>query len=185
MINSGKYRARIEDYGVIEAPYGQQHLTAYVTFRLIGYYNPTTGALESCPDETREYRKAFTDNTIKWLLGDIKAIGYDREALTYFDPEVEGAVDLFGREIVVRCEHKTYNGQTREEWSISQAPRPKRVDRSVLAELDDRFRDQIKKILGPQKPAPPVPPAPAPPVPPAPAPPVPPAPAPPDDDDPF
>jgi hypothetical protein len=160
MLDSGRYRARIEDYGVFQATYGQQHLWAFVSFRLIGSYNPTTGALEACPDETREYRKAFTDKAVEWVLRDLRAIGYDRDRLKYFDPEVEGAVDLFGREIVVRCEHKTYDGQTREEWSIAQAQRPKRVATSVLDELDIQYRDEVKKVLGPQKPAPPVPPAP-------------------------
>jgi hypothetical protein len=94
------------------------------------------------------------------LLSDLRAIGYDRDGLKYLDPEAQGAVDLFGREIDVVCDHEEYNGEERERWSIYHEPRRKRVDANTLADLDAKFGDQLKRHLGPKQPA--SPPAPAP-----------------------
>jgi hypothetical protein len=163
MFEKGKYRARIEDYGVFQATFGQQHPTAFVRFTLTGYYDPSTGDLTTCAPASREYTKAITENTIQWLLSDLKSIGFDRDGLRFFDPESPGAADLFGREIDVVCDHEEYQGKGQERWSVYREPRRKRVDAGVLAALDARYRDEVKKVFGPQKPAPTVPPVPAPP----------------------
>src|SRR4051812_49380472 len=114
----GKYRARVEDYGVFQSSAGNQHPTAFVRFRLTGRYGGPGDRLEECPKESREYFKAITEKTIVWLLSDLQAIGFDKDGLKFFDPETPGAADLFGREIDVACEHGEYEGTTRERWSI-------------------------------------------------------------------
>jgi hypothetical protein len=149
----GKYRARIADYGVFQSTVGQQHPTAFIRFTLVGVYDPSTGALGECPAETREYLKAITPNTIGWLLSDLKAVGYDRDSLSAFDPEAPGAVDLFGRELDVACDHETYDGVTRERWSVHREPRRQRVGRDELARLDTTYADQIRRVLGDGQPA--------------------------------
>jgi hypothetical protein len=144
----GKYRARIEDYGVFQSVKGQQHPTVFIRFTLIGRYDPASGEVDDCPAETREYLKAITEKSIDWVLSDLKTIGYDREGFRHFDPEAPGAADLFGREFDAVCDHKTYDGNTREEWSIYREPRRKRVDRDELARLDGVYADKIRKVLG-------------------------------------
>jgi hypothetical protein len=131
LLDPGKYRGRIRDYGVTQSQAGQQHPTVFITFELLGQYDPTTGELGPCPTTSRTYYKAVTEKTIGWLLADLKAIGYDRPGLEYLDPEAPGAADLFEREIDVACEHEAYQGQARERspgwgpscrWAPSIAP---------------------------------------------------------------
>jgi hypothetical protein len=159
LMKQGKYRARIEDYGVFQSTAGQQHLTVFVRFTPTGYYDPSTGEITACDPETREYTKAITEKTFGWVRSDLKAIGYDRDSLRDFDPEAPGAADLFGGEIDVVCDHEEYNGHVRERWSIYHERRRKRVDPGRLADLDARFGDQPKRHLGSKQP--PTPPAPS------------------------
>ncbi len=147
-IDPGKYRGRIRDYGVEQSQAGQQHPTVFLNFEIVGQYDPTTGELLSCPTASRTYRKAITPKTIGWLLADLKAIGYDKPGLEYLDPETPGAIDLFDHEIDVVCEHDTYEGQTRERWSIHRERTRERVRRDVLASLDAQYSDQIRRVLG-------------------------------------
>jgi hypothetical protein len=147
-LDRGRYCGSIREYGVTQSQAGQQHPTVFITFELIGRYNPTTGELEACPAISRSYFKAITPKTIGWLLADLKAIGYDRPSLEYLDPETPGAANLFDVEIEVDCEHETYEGQVRERWSIHREQRRERIRRDALARLDMQYADQIKRVLG-------------------------------------
>src|SRR5262245_13390938 len=122
LMEKGKYRGRVTDYGVFKSTAGQQHDTVFVSFQLIGAYDSTTGELGPCAAAARTYTKAITAKTIDWVTSDLKAIGFDRDSFRCLDPEVPGAVNLFGREIDVVCDHETYNGTTRERWSIHSQP---------------------------------------------------------------
>ena len=148
MIDPGKYRGLIKDYGIVKSQAGQQLPTAFISFELVGQYDPTTGELAPCHTTTRTYFKGISPKTIGWLLADLKAIGYDRPGLEYLDPETPGAADLFDREIDVVCEHEAYEGQTRERWSIYRERTREKVRREDLARLDAEFSDQIKKVFG-------------------------------------
>src|SRR5437660_10738467 len=110
LLPQGRYRARVEDYGVYQSTAGQQLPTVFVSFQLVGRYDPSSGVLGDCPPVTRTYSKAISPKTINWVLSDLKAIGYDREGFRYLDPEVPGAVNLFGREIDVVADHEDYEG---------------------------------------------------------------------------
>jgi hypothetical protein len=148
LMDSGKYRGRIRDYGVTASQTGQQLPTAFIMFDVVGQYDPATGDLGPCPMASRTYYKGITPKTIGWLLADLKAIGYEKPGLEYLDPETPGAADLFDREIDVVCEHETYEGQTRERWSIYRERTREKVRREDLARLDAQFGDQIKKVFG-------------------------------------
>jgi hypothetical protein len=145
----GKYRGRITDYGVTQSQAGQQHPTVFITFELIGQYDPTSGELMPCDETaTRSYFKSVTRRTADWLAADLKAIGYDRPGLEYLDPETPGAVNLFDHEIDVDCQHESYEGQTRERWSIHRERTRKKLGRDELAQLDAMFGDQFRRVLG-------------------------------------
>jgi hypothetical protein len=158
LIPEGRYHARIKDYGVVKSQAGQQHLTVFIEFSLLGQYDPATGQLASRPAIERTYYKAVTDKTIDWLLGDLKAIGYDKTGLEYLDPETPGAANLFDVEIDVDCAHELYEGQQRERWSIHREITREKVGRHDLAKLDAHFSEKFKRVLGSGKPtvAPPV-----------------------------
>jgi hypothetical protein len=148
VIEPGKYRGRILDYGVTQSQSGQQLPTAFVAFEILGQYESTTGELQQCPPESRTYFKSISPKTIGWLLADLKAIGYDRPGLEYLDPEVPNAANLFDREIDVVCEHETYDGRTRERWSIHREVTREKIGREGLARLDTLYGDQIRRVLG-------------------------------------
>jgi hypothetical protein len=156
-LDPGRYRGRIRDYGVTQSQAGQQLPTVFIAFDLIGQYDPTTGELQSCPANTRTYFKSVSARTIDWLLSDLRAIGYDSPGLEFLDPETPGAANLFHREIDVVCDHETYQGQTRERWSIFREQRRERIGRDALARLDAQFADQIRRVLGTTQSAAPAP----------------------------
>jgi hypothetical protein len=147
-IEPGKYRGRITDYGVTQSQAGQHLPTVFITFELVGQYDPDTGEVGPCEPVGRTYYKSISPKTIDWLLADLKAIGYDRPGLEYLDPETPGAADLFDREIDIDCESETYQGQTRDRWSIHRERTREKIGREGLARLDAQFGDQIRRVLG-------------------------------------
>jgi hypothetical protein len=150
--DEGTYRGCIKNYGVMRSQVGKLFPTAFIEFDVIGQYDPSTGQIVPRPPATRSYRKAITPKTVGWLAADLKAIGYDRPDLASFDPEAPGAVDLFGREIDVDCEHEVYQGQTRERWSIHREINREKLRRDDLASLDAQFGDTFRRVFGAQTP---------------------------------
>jgi hypothetical protein len=147
-METGKYRGRIVDYGVFQTTAGQQHPTVFVTVELLGRYGDNTADVILCPTETRTYTKAITPKTIDWLIADLKAIGYDKGGFGYLDPEVPGAVDLFGREIDLACDHEPFEGKVYEKWSIHREPTRKKLGRDELSRLDAEYGDKMKRAFG-------------------------------------
>jgi hypothetical protein len=152
MLEKGKYVGRIVDFGIFRSRQGRQLRTAYVDFEVFAQHDPVTGELDEIPPVTRTYYKAITDETIAWVIGDLRAIGYDRQGFRDFDPEAPGAPDLFGREIDVVCEHDNYRGTEREKWSISP-PARRRLDPDELAELDVEFAHAFRRASPDGRPA--------------------------------
>jgi hypothetical protein len=143
----GRYRGIVEDYGFYRSSAGQHFPTVFIDFDLIGHYDPKTGELGACPPGTRTFWRAITSKTYDWVLSVLKSVGYDRDELKYFNPEVPGAVDLFGREIDVGCYHETYEGTVRERWEIGRAPRTK-LTLGELEELDAQFGKTLERKSG-------------------------------------
>ena len=152
--DAGRYCGKIVDYGVYRSEFGQQHPTAFVMFTLIGKYGEANGGLIECPNEVREYRKAITAKTVRWLLSDLKSIGFDGPGFANFDPESPGAVNLFGREIDISCDLETYEGEVREQWSIYREPKRAKVAHDVLAQLDAQFAADLAKAFDTEPAAP-------------------------------
>ena len=61
---------------------------------------------------------------------------------------MQGAVNLFGKEIDVDCEHEVYQGQVRERWSIHRESKREKLRRDELASLDEQFSDTLKRVFG-------------------------------------
>jgi hypothetical protein len=143
----GRYRGRITGHGAFKSPAGQQLPTVFLTFDLIGRYDPATGELGPCPPGTRTFTRAITANTFRWLLADLKTIGFDKNGLKYLDPGVPGAADLCNREVDFVCIHEAYQGLVRERWSIGRGPRTK-LAQGDLEELDARFGEAPERKSG-------------------------------------
>ena len=127
---------------------GQQHPTVFITFELVGQYDPTTGELDALPGGHPDLLQG--DHAEDDRLAARRPQG---DRLRPAGPRVPrprdpGAADLFDREIDVVCEHETYEGQTRERWSIHRERTREKLGREDLARLDAQFGDQIRRVLG-------------------------------------
>jgi hypothetical protein len=105
------------------------------------------GALEDCPVLERTYRKAITAKTVRWLLGDLRAIGVEVDSFTQLDPQQPGAINLIGREIIVHCEHGVYEDEPCEEWGL-RPPRRPRLASDEVRRLDDAFGHLLNRKPG-------------------------------------
>jgi hypothetical protein len=148
-LESGRYRGRIKDYGILEAKEQDKYDQVFIEFEVIGRYDRATGELEACPPAVRTYYKSTHPNSVDWLLSDLKSLGYDKPSFRYLDPEVEGAVDWFGKEIDVACGPGTsQDGTPREQWSLARARSRKKVKAETLARLDARCAANLQKAFG-------------------------------------
>jgi hypothetical protein len=149
MIVLGKYQGRITCYGIIPAESVDKYDKVFVEFELVGRYDPATGHLESCPAIRQTYYKSTHPNSLDWLISDMKSLGYDKPSFRFLDPEVEGAVNWFGRLIDVVCEHGTgMNGQPREQWSLNRERTRKKATAETVARLDARCAAALEKAFG-------------------------------------
>jgi hypothetical protein len=152
----GKYRGRIRDYGVIMAVDEGKYDQVTIDFDVIGRYDLANDQLQDCPVAVRTYYKSTHPNSLEYLLLDLKFLGYDKPSFRYLDPEVEGAVDWFGKEVDVTCEIESWNGNSREQWSILRGQPRQKADAESLARLDARCADKLKKAFGASQPAAPL-----------------------------
>jgi hypothetical protein len=148
-IEPGKYLGRITDYGILEATEAGKYDQVFIEFDVIGRYDPATGQLQGCPPEARTYYKSTHPNSVDWLIADLKILGYDKPSFRFLDPEVEGAVDWFKKEVAFTCDHDTsMDGTLRERWLISRGRTRKKAKAEALARLDARLADKLKKAFG-------------------------------------
>jgi hypothetical protein len=156
MFEPGKYLGNIKDYGVLEAKDEGKYEQVFIEFEVVGRYDPATGELRECPPALRTYFRSTHPNSVDWLLGDLKSLGYDKPSLRHLDPEAEGAVNWFGKKVDFTCEHDaSRDGTPREQWSIArERARKKKAAAATLARLDARLADKLEKAFGNGQPAP-------------------------------
>ena len=143
MLDPGLYRARIVGYGLI--PSARKHTpTFFLEIELLHGIVPRNGDAIPCERTTRSYYRSITDETIDWLTADLRAIGVEVDSFEQLDPESLGAVNLFDREIDVRCTHVMFESQFRERWSIVHEKPRQRLGAGQLRTLDDRFGARLR-----------------------------------------
>jgi hypothetical protein len=141
LMATGRFLGKIRDCGFLEARSEGKHPQCFVTFDVLARIDAASGALIGVPSATRTYYKSTHPKSVAWLIADLKAIGYDKESFRFLDPEVEGAVNLFGREIEVTCTHEVYQGVERERWSITGGEARVKAGAATIARLDDAYPD--------------------------------------------
>ena len=145
----GNYLGRIQDYGILEAKEQGKYDQVFIEFEVIGRFDPTTGQLQECPPAVRTYYKSTHPNSVDWLLDDLKSLGYDKPSFRYLDPEVEGAVNWYGKEVAVTCDcGKSKDDTPREQWSLTRGRTRKKAKAETVARLDARLADNLKKTFG-------------------------------------
>ncbi len=103
--------------------------------------------------ETREIYHALTEKAVpiwwKAWSGIEKAAKDDGKTVEWsgFEKFNEQTPDLFGLEVEVWCKHSTYNGNTRDKFSISSGGSgPKPVEAKSLRALDAMFKPPADDI---------------------------------------
>ncbi|MDE2103417.1 MAG: hypothetical protein KGL39_39615 [Patescibacteria group bacterium] len=146
----GRYEVEVSGQGFQKASTGNMQFV--LQFKVLGKVDPNDpNTLLSVMPGERKYYKAITENTIEWLLEDLKALGV--EGLTSWsqlDPNVEGSIDLTGRKVDMLCGSKNGNdGKSYEDWSIAReggAGKPiEHAASSDVKALDRLFGKHLKK----------------------------------------
>lgn len=97
----------------------------------------------------------LSDKAMDMAVEVLTFLGYQKESLRFLDPTVENHHSFVGREVDLWCKVETYQGDTKEKWSIS-TPREQHqavpIEQSELRRLDAMFGKALKS-KPPTKPA--------------------------------
>ncbi len=152
----GKYECEISGQGFQKAGTGTMQFI--IQFQILGKIDPNDPStlLSTMPGERKLYR-AITDNTIDWVMEDLKSLGV--EGLTSWaqlDPSAERAdfIDLSGRKFDAACGSKAgQDGKSYEDWSIARnsgtAKPIEHAEKKDVAALDRLFGKHLVKKASP------------------------------------
>lgn len=168
--NNGKYWAKVTNQGLGVTSTGKPQFV--LSFTILGKVNPQDpeGALISCEQYERSMFRTITDKTVEWLLDDIKHLcqrgnlAPDISGFEQLDPKTPGFLNLANIEFEAFCQHDTYEGKTRERWSVSTGGggglEIKPLDNTEVRKLNAMFGKQLKRLSNgaPKTPASPEPP---------------------------
>ena len=139
----GRYFGRVTHQKVGETKKGDAQLI--LQFVVIGKVNPTdVDGTTMLPVEAEFERTTFrtiNDNTIDWIMQDLDTLGWYGQHWRDFDEGSSAFVSIVGSEHVFRCDHDTYEGTTREKWSVAG-------DGMVVKPLDDNKAKQLEALFG-------------------------------------
>ncbi len=137
MYNEGTYKAKATSWGFTETSNGYEQF--WMSFDILGLADDLKGQTKPCDPGTGRWTITLTTlENAKWLMKNVKLLGYDREEdVLGLDPDVDGSFNFEGKEFLVKCKHEEYQGQTREKWSVVN-PKPKLASAKLKA-LNDRF----------------------------------------------
>jgi hypothetical protein len=146
LMESGKYKVRVDGYGMYRDERGEHHPMAMVDFTVVGMYD-AEGNLQECPKVQRFYRQVLTENTAQWLFSNLKSFGFTGKNLADFDPQSPNADNLYGRLVDATCTIKPgyNNGNPTEEWF--PVPYRARLDRAELDRLQAQYSDDFDKAF--------------------------------------
>lgn len=142
----GRYRARLGGHAVVEKPAGPQLV---LKFRILGVYD-NTGQVVDCTGYERTFYRVMNDNTMKFAVDELKALGFSAAKFADLDPSSEDAFSFDGLEVDMWCSHRPdKDGNVRENWAPakqggSSEIEGKRVEKSALRKLDSMFGKALK-----------------------------------------
>ena len=139
----GRYFGRVTHQKVGETKKGDAQLI--LQFVVIGKVNPTdvdgTTMLPVEAEFERTIFRTINDNTIDWIMQDLDTLGWYGQHWRDFDESSSAFVSMVGSEHVFRCDHDTYEGTTREKWSVAG-------DGMVVKPLADDKAKQLEVLFG-------------------------------------
>ncbi len=118
-------------------------------FEILGEVNPQNpdGELLACPQNERTVFQVLTAQTIDWFAERLALLGFEGDRISRLDMDAPGGFNFEGKELAFFCEHDTYNGKTRERWSISTGKKSLEIvpmDAKDLRALDNLFGRNLK-----------------------------------------
>lgn len=146
----GKYEVEITGQGFSKAK-SSGNLQFVLQFRILGKLDPNDPeALIDCMPGERKYYKAITENTVQWLMDDLKALGVEGlESWLQLDPEAghERFIDLTGRKVDMSCKIGA-DSKSYEDWAFASGGTAKpieRADKKDVKALDRLFGQALRK----------------------------------------
>lgn len=143
--NGGTYKGRITKWGLTES---RQKKTEqfFVSFQITGQVQD--GHEVDCPSSEQTIYRPITDNTIDFLVEDLKNLGFTGTDFSLLDPETPGAHDFAGHEFEARCSHEEYLGKMQERWSFAWAGGgTPALGTSGVSKLNQRFGAKLKQAM--------------------------------------
>ena len=142
----GIYQAEVIDQQLGKSSGG--HPQFVLTFLPKGKVATET-ELQSVEPWERTAYMVLTAKTVKYVLADLAEIGFDGDSFAKLDPLSGGDYHNFaGQVIAVDCEHSTYEGVTRERWSIHRERGGVEIEQlppGDIRRLDRKFGKALKE----------------------------------------
>ena len=151
MFEQGTYLGRINKWGLSAAKTGTPQF--FVTFTPLGRVDPSkpddTENLIACEDWERTIFRAITENTIDFVVRDLKALGYSKDTFDQLDPEHKDAHSFADMEIRVTCKHEEYQGKNKERWDFAFGDgfKPKEMEAGGVKKLNALFGKKLKEVV--------------------------------------
>jgi len=150
--DEGKYLCRVTRQALGETKNGNpQFVLSFDPMGMVDSRNPE-GDLIACPNYERSVFRSITKKTVDWVLDEVKhlcELAGIKESLSgfeYLDPNTSGFFDFTGVEFEATCSHETWEGKTREKWSIwtggSMEVTP--LDNSKARKLNSLYGKELK-----------------------------------------
>ena len=143
MFAEGFYKGKATSWGWSETSNGNPRF--YMAFNVIGMLDKADPKATPKPCDPGTGVWSITPTTDKaedWLVRTVKHLGYAGDGVPGLDPDNENAHNFEDVEFIVKCKHKEYEGQTREEWSVSSPPAKLGTDKMLA--LQKKFGSKFK-----------------------------------------
>jgi hypothetical protein len=90
--------------------------------------------------------RAITEGTAKYVVKDLRALGYDRDNFDDLDPESANAFDFAGLPVRVRCKYEEYKGEEKERWDFAMGAglQVKKLEPKGVSKLNAVFGGMLR-----------------------------------------
>ncbi len=155
--DEGRYLARITNQTFGENKNGNPEVQ--LTIKPVGQYAEQDKKVYEISDGTARERTIYltlTEATIGsldkpgWVLQTLNFLGFRGESFRELDPAEEGHHSFVGLEVDALCQHKEWNGNNQERWSILRPngtkAEVKRLEKKSIRGLDAKYGKLLKKL---------------------------------------
>jgi len=141
-LQPGLYQANIVSQQMGETKTGKPQfiLTVSVTARVIS--DSQVSPIESVD---RTIYMVITDNTVPYVVRDLRSIGFRSDSWAMLDPDIPGYHNFNSVTLTVNCEHSVWKDKKNEKWSIYSERETKKLPPDGIRKLDAMFGRALKE----------------------------------------